>query len=58
LHGVAADATRGTRHQHVLAGDIVSPGSTREVADIISRFLRETALPEVPPQSASTGKSM
>ncbi len=44
--------------QHVLAGDIVSPGSTREVADIISRFLRETALPEVPPQSASTGKSM
>jgi esterase/lipase len=48
--------------QHVLAGDIVSPGSTAELAAIISEFLRETALrsnrPDAGSQSGSTGKSM
>jgi len=48
--------------QHVLAGDIVSPGSTAELAAIISEFLRETAVrsnrPDAGTQSGSTGKSM
>jgi esterase/lipase len=44
--------------QHVLAGDIVSPGSTAEVAALISTFLRQSIAAGGQTQPASVGKSM
>jgi len=48
----------GDPSQHVLAGNIVSPGSTQELATIITTFLRDTALAPAGNQPGSKGKSM
>lgn len=48
----------GDPSQHVLAGDIVSPGSTAELASVITAFLREETAAGERRQSGSDGKSM